>query len=92
MAWKVSIEFYDNPAENLSTIGITGTNGKTTISFMLREILKAAGRRPGLLGTVRYEIGERVLPAVRTTPEAPDIQSMFSLMKARVPVVTPPGW
>ena len=77
---QLSISFYQNPAEKLNTVGITGTNGKTTISFMLREIFKAAGHRPGLLGTVRYEIGERILPATRTTPEAPDIQSMFSLM------------
>jgi UDP-N-acetylmuramoyl-L-alanyl-D-glutamate--2,6-diaminopimelate ligase len=72
--------FYDHPATRLCTIGITGTNGKTTVSFMLREIFKAAGRRPGLLGTVRYEIGDRVLPASRTTPEAPDIQAMFAQM------------
>ena len=72
--------FYKHPATRLCTIGITGTNGKTTVSFMLREIFKAAGRRPGLLGTVRYEIGDRVLPASRTTPEAPDIQAMFAQM------------
>lgn len=72
--------FYGHPAARLCPVGITGTNGKTTVSFMLREIFKAAGRRPGLLGTVRYEIGERVLPASRTTPEAPDIQSMIFQM------------
>ena len=72
--------FYGHPAARLCSVGITGTNGKTTVSFMLREIFKAAGRRSGLLGTVRYEIGGRVLPAVRTTPEAPDIQSMLSQM------------
>ncbi len=72
--------FYGHPAARLCMIGITGTNGKTTVSFMLREIFKAAGRRPGLLGTVRYEIGDRVLPASRTTPEAPDLQAMFAQM------------
>ncbi len=72
--------FWGRPAEKLCPVGITGTNGKTTVSFMLREILRAAGRRPGLIGTVRYEIGERVLPAARTTPEAPDIQSMLAQM------------
>jgi len=77
---RIAGEFYGHPAARLCAIGITGTNGKTTISFMLREIFKAAGRRPGLLGTVRYEIGERVLPASRTTPEAPDIQSMMAQM------------
>jgi UDP-N-acetylmuramoyl-L-alanyl-D-glutamate--2,6-diaminopimelate ligase len=77
---QLSGTFYGHPAARLCSVGITGTNGKTTVSFMLREIFKAAARRPGLLGTVRYEIGERVLPANRTTPEAPDIQSMLSQM------------
>ena len=73
--------FYGHPAARLCTAGITGTNGKTTVSFMLRDILRAAGRRSGLIGTVRYEIGVRVLPAARTTPEAPDIQSMLAQME-----------
>lgn len=72
--------FYGHPAARLSTVGITGTNGKTTVSFMVRAIFKAAGRRPGLIGTVRYEIGKRELPASRTTPEAPDVQSMLFQM------------
>ncbi|MCK5844239.1 MAG: UDP-N-acetylmuramoyl-L-alanyl-D-glutamate--2,6-diaminopimelate ligase, partial [Victivallales bacterium] len=59
---------------------ITGTNGKTTVSFMLREIFHAAGKRPGLIGTVRYEIGDRMLPAARTTPESPDIQRLLAQM------------
>lgn len=78
---QISSTFYSHPAEQLCTVGITGTNGKTTVSFMLREIFKAAGRRPGLLGTVRYEIGDRVLPAARTTPEAPDIHAMLSQIR-----------
>ncbi len=78
---QLATAFHNHPARKLSTVGITGTNGKTTVSFMLREIFKAAGKRPGLLGTVRYEIGDRVLPATRTTPEAPDIQSMLAQME-----------
>lgn len=77
---QLSCVFYGSPAEKLTSVGITGTNGKTTVSFMLRQILKTASRRPGLIGTVRYEIGERVLPAARTTPEAPDIHSMLGQM------------
>jgi len=73
--------FHGHPARKLCMVGITGTNGKTTVSFMLREILMAALWRPGLIGTVRYEIGDRVLPAARTTPEAPDIQSMLAQMQ-----------
>ena len=78
---QLAVKFYNSPASRLCTVGITGTNGKTTVSFMLREIFKAAGRRTGLLGTVRYEIGDRVIPAARTTPESPDLQSMFSQME-----------
>ena len=78
---KLARSFYGHPASRLCTVGITGTNGKTTVSFMLREIFKAAGRRPGLLGTVRYEIGDRVIPASRTTPESADLQAMFSQME-----------
>jgi len=73
--------FHGHPARKLCMVGITGTNGKTTVSFMLREILTSALWRPGLIGTVRYEIGDRVLPAARTTPEAPDIQSMLAQMQ-----------
>jgi len=78
---KLAAAFYGHPADRLCTVGITGTNGKTTVSSMLREIFKAAGRRPGLLGTVRYEIGDRVIPAARTTPESADLQAMFMQME-----------
>jgi UDP-N-acetylmuramoyl-L-alanyl-D-glutamate--2,6-diaminopimelate ligase len=77
---RLSAVFYGHPSDRLCTVGITGTNGKTTVSFMLREIFKAAGRRSGLLGTVRYEIGDRVIPASRTTPESPDLQAMLAQM------------
>ena len=77
---ELACAFYDRPSDRLQLIGITGTNGKTTTSFMCREILRAAGRNPGLIGTVRYELGERIIPAHRTTPEAPDIQYMLDNM------------
>lgn len=77
---RLACTLYGHPAKKLYPLAITGTNGKTTVSFMLREILRAAGHTPGLLGTVRYEIGARVLPAARTTPEAPDIQRMLAQM------------
>jgi len=78
---QISGAFYNHPGRRLCTVGITGTNGKTTVGYMMRDILKAAARQPGLLGTVCYEIGDRVLPAARTTPEAPDIQSMLAQME-----------
>lgn len=67
-------------SKSLSVVGVTGTNGKTTTTYMIRDLLRGGGRRPGLLGTVAYEVGERVIPASRTTPEAPEIHSMFEQM------------
>jgi UDP-N-acetylmuramoyl-L-alanyl-D-glutamate--2,6-diaminopimelate ligase len=67
-------EFFGRPSEELVVAGVTGTNGKTTTTFLLYAILDAAGMRPGLLGTVECRIGGEVRPAVRTTPEAIDIQ------------------
>lgn len=77
---EVASAFYEEPSRHLQMIGITGTNGKTTTSFLARDILRAADRSPGLIGTIRYEIGQRVIPAGRTTPESPDIQGMLDRM------------
>lgn len=77
---EIACAFHGEPSSRLQMIGVTGTNGKSTTTFMARDILKAAGRAPGLIGTIRYEIGERVIPASRTTPEAPDIQFMLDQM------------
>ena len=76
----IAAEFYGHPADKLDMIGVTGTNGKTTVTFLCKAILEKEGIRSGLLGTIRYEIDERMIPAQRTTPEAPDIQSMLSKM------------
>lgn len=70
--------FYDRPAQRLKLAAVTGTNGKTTTTFLIKHICEKAGLRCGLLGTVRYEIGERVLPAVRTTPESLEIQELLA--------------
>ncbi|HYT61637.1 MAG TPA: UDP-N-acetylmuramoyl-L-alanyl-D-glutamate--2,6-diaminopimelate ligase [Haliangiales bacterium] len=72
--------YYQHPASKLRVIGVTGTNGKTTVAFMVKQILEAAGVNCGLIGTVRYEIGERVIPAQRTTPEALEIQQLMAQM------------
>ena len=70
--------FYERPMRRLKLAAVTGTNGKTTTTFLLKHICEKAGLRCGLLGTVRYEIGDRVLPAVRTTPESLDIQELLA--------------
>jgi UDP-N-acetylmuramoyl-L-alanyl-D-glutamate--2,6-diaminopimelate ligase len=75
---EIAVAFYRRPAERLKLAGITGTNGKTTTSFLLKHICEQAGLRCGLIGTVRYEIGERILPATRTTPESLDLQELLA--------------
>ena len=72
--------FFGEPTKELEVAGVTGTNGKTTTAFLLRSILEAAGRRPGLLGTVENRVGGEVRPVVRTTPEAIDLQRTFREM------------
>jgi UDP-N-acetylmuramoyl-L-alanyl-D-glutamate--2,6-diaminopimelate ligase len=70
--------FYGHPGRKLKLAGVTGTNGKTTTTFLIKHICENAGLRCGLIGTVRYEIGERVLPAIRTTPESLDLQELLA--------------
>jgi UDP-N-acetylmuramoyl-L-alanyl-D-glutamate--2,6-diaminopimelate ligase len=76
----VAAEFYGHPSRRLKVIGVTGTNGKTCVAFMLRAMLETAGAKPGLISTIRHEIGDRVIPAQRTTPEALEIQQMLAAM------------
>ena len=73
-------EFFGRPTEQLEVAGVTGTNGKTTTAFLLFAILAAAGRRPGLLGTIESRVGGERRPAIRTTPEAIDLQRTFREM------------
>ena len=73
-------EFFGRPTEELRVAGVTGTNGKTTTAFLLYAILAAAGRRPGLLGTIESRVGGERRPAIRTTPEAIDLQRDFREM------------
>jgi UDP-N-acetylmuramoyl-L-alanyl-D-glutamate--2,6-diaminopimelate ligase len=74
--------FYESPSRRLRLVGITGTNGKTTSAYLLRSVLEAAGQRCGLVGTVCYSLGAEEREATRTTPEAPDLQSMLQTMVA----------
>jgi UDP-N-acetylmuramoyl-L-alanyl-D-glutamate--2,6-diaminopimelate ligase len=77
---RLAAEFYGHPSRAMQVIGITGTNGKTTTAYLLRAVFESAGKKCGLLGTVAYSVGDRELPAARTTPEAPDVQRMFRQM------------
>jgi UDP-N-acetylmuramoyl-L-alanyl-D-glutamate--2,6-diaminopimelate ligase len=76
----LAARFWGDPTRELGVAGITGTNGKTTTAFLLREILEADGRRCGLLGTVKQIVGGVEEDVVRTTPEAIDLQATFRRM------------
>src|SRR3954463_1473786 len=69
--------FHGDPTARLRVVGITGTNGKTTTAFLVRDVLEAAGVRTGLNGTVTSVVGGAERPVVRTTPEAIDLQRLF---------------
>src|SRR6266567_1798750 len=73
-----SAVFYGHPSRKLKLAAVTGTNGKTTTTFLIKHICEIGGLRCGLIGTVRYEIGERILPAIRTTPESLDLQELLA--------------
>lgn len=77
---RLSAGIYGHPDESLNLIGITGTNGKTSTAFMCKAILDAANQKAGLIGTVHYVLGRRMIPAMRTTPEAPELQAMLAEM------------
>jgi len=77
---RMAAAYYQHPSRKMKVIGITGTNGKTTVSFLVKRILEVAGQMTGLIGTVRYEVGDRMIPAHRTTPEALETQQMLSQM------------
>jgi UDP-N-acetylmuramoyl-L-alanyl-D-glutamate--2,6-diaminopimelate ligase len=72
--------FFDHPSRRMPVVGVTGTNGKTTTSYLLASMLDAAGLRAGMLGTVAYRIGGEDREASRTTPESPDVQQLLSEM------------
>jgi UDP-N-acetylmuramoyl-L-alanyl-D-glutamate--2,6-diaminopimelate ligase len=76
----LAARFFGNPAADLQVLGVTGTNGKTTTTYLLRALLEAAGRQCGLLGTVKSVIGGRERPVARTTPEAIDLQADLRAM------------
>ncbi len=74
--------FYQEPSRKLRVIGITGTNGKTTLTYLLESILQAAGRQVAVLGTINYRRSGKIIPAPNTTPDAADLQRHFRDMVA----------
>jgi UDP-N-acetylmuramoyl-L-alanyl-D-glutamate--2,6-diaminopimelate ligase len=78
----LAARFHGRPTEKINVVGVTGTKGKSTTTYLVRSILEAAGERTGLLGTIQYAIGGRVLPSPLTTPPADELQKHFAEMVA----------
>ena len=76
----ISAAYYGHPARELKVIGVTGTKGKTTTTYMIKSILEAAGHKVGLIGTIQTIIGDEVIPAENTTPESCTVQKYFRKM------------
>ncbi len=77
-----SCRFYDNPSSAFKLVGVTGTNGKTTTTYLVEAIAKAAGLKTGVIGTVGMRVGDKELSTEHTTPESPDLQRSFAEMRA----------
>ena len=77
---RAASRYYAHPSRQLKVIGVTGTYGKTAVSFMIQSVLEAAGISTGLIGSVHYEIGPRRIPAQRTTPESLEVQQLMAQM------------
>ncbi|MBQ9516517.1 MAG: UDP-N-acetylmuramoyl-L-alanyl-D-glutamate--2,6-diaminopimelate ligase [Eubacterium sp.] len=76
----ICANFFGNPADKLSLIGLTGTNGKTTTTFLIKQILENVGKKVGLVGTVQNMVGDEIYPAHYTTPDPHELQSLFRKM------------
>lgn len=72
--------FYDNPSKKFTLIGITGTNGKTTTTYLIKNILEKAGQKVGLIGTNQNMIGDKIIETSRTTPDSFELQALFAKM------------
>jgi UDP-N-acetylmuramoyl-L-alanyl-D-glutamate--2,6-diaminopimelate ligase len=82
-AGVVAAWLHKEPMRDMFSVGVTGTNGKTTVTTLMYQIAMAASRQSGLVGTVETRIGDEVIPALRTTPEAPELQSLVAVMRER---------
>lgn len=79
---QIAANFYGRPADRLTIVGVTGTNGKTTTSNLLRSLFTEGGKKCGVIGTIEYVVGDKVFPATHTTPESLELHQLFSAMEA----------
>lgn len=76
----MAANYYGHPSKRLTMVGVTGTNGKTTTSHLIRSMLMAAGQQTGLIGTISYHVGEKAIPASHTTPESLELNQLLAQM------------
>jgi len=77
---RIAANYYEHPSKKLHLIGVTGTNGKTTTTHLIKSILETAGKRVGLIGTIAYSIGDELIPATHTTPESLELHQLLARM------------
>lgn len=77
---RMCANWFKNPADSLKLIGVTGTNGKTSVTYMIKRILESAGHKVGLVGTIQNMIGDEIIASRNTTPNAYELNSLFSDM------------
>lgn len=77
----VSANFYGHPSKEMNAIGVTGTNGKTSTTYLMKSILDRVGKKVGIVGTIENRIGDKVLKTERTTPESKELQALFRQMQ-----------
>ncbi|HAR43428.1 MAG TPA: UDP-N-acetylmuramoyl-L-alanyl-D-glutamate--2,6-diaminopimelate ligase [Bdellovibrionales bacterium] len=78
---SLAARFYDRPSHSMIVVGVTGTSGKTTTTYVMESILKAAGHKTGVIGTVSFRYGDTVLPSTHTTPDSVELQRLLAEMK-----------
>ncbi len=77
---QMSANLFDHPSHKLRLVGVTGTNGKTSTTYLIKSILEAHGEKVGLIGTIEYKIGQEILPATHTTPESLELNQLLAAM------------
>jgi len=80
---RLADAYHGHPSRSLTVVGITGTNGKTTTSYLVEALLRSRGRPAGVVGTIAYRVGDETLPAGQTTPEAVELQALLARMVER---------
>jgi len=86
---RLAAAFWGHPSRALTVVGITGTNGKTTTSYLVEALLRARGGRTGVIGTIQYRVGDETMPAAQTTPEAVELQGLLARIRKIDPGYAP---